>query len=82
MFRVSKCESETPTANQYVQVVKEALEEHQIANAKIILLAFDSEFDDDQKLDELPGNVVVIKNIVRALNKVSLQSLVAKQGFD
>lgn len=39
-------------------------------NTKVILLTFDSEFDDEQKLIGLPENVVLIKNIVRALDKV------------
>lgn len=70
MFRVAKCEPDQPTGKQFVRVVNEAIEENQLFNAKIILLSFDCEFDDDQQLNELAENVIVLKNIVRALDKV------------
>lgn len=69
-YRVHKCENTTPTAQQYFNVALEVIEENQLANAKLILLTFDSEFDDEEKLVGLPENIVILKNIARALNKV------------
>jgi hypothetical protein len=53
-----------------VEVINEAIEENKLSDAKVILLVFDSEFDDKQDLNGLPENVLVLKNIIRSLNKV------------
>ncbi|KAI6175678.1 BED-type domain-containing protein [Aphelenchoides bicaudatus] len=71
--KVHKCENTTPTAQQYFNVALEVIEENQLANAKLILLTFDSEFDDEEKLVGLPENIVILKNIARALNKILVE---------
>jgi hypothetical protein len=68
-LKVVQCEG-TPTAKDFVDVVVKAMEENQITNAKTILLSFDADFDDEQELVGLPENVVVIKNVIRALNQI------------
>lgn len=80
-LKVNKIVPEFPVADQFVHTVREAMEENQLTNAKTILLSFDSEFDDDQELNGLPENVVVIKNVARALNKVILIELIVFFGF-
>lgn len=66
------CEPEIPTTKQYIDAFLATIEEYKLS-AKLILLTFDSEFDDDQPLEHLPENVVVIKNITRALNRILLE---------
>lgn len=67
---MTKCESITPTSTQFVEVINKAIEENKLSHAKLLLLCFDDSFDDEKDLSGLPENVVVLKNIIRSLNKV------------
>ncbi|KAI6234538.1 BED-type domain-containing protein [Aphelenchoides fujianensis] len=67
-LKILECENPTPAA--FVDAVRAAMDENQIANARRILLSFDSDFDDTQELPGLPENVVVIRNFARAVNNI------------
>ncbi|KAI6200345.1 BED-type domain-containing protein [Aphelenchoides besseyi] len=67
-LKVVQCQN--PSVSDYVNAICVAMKENQIDDARKVLLSFDSDFDDSQSLTDLPKNIVVVKNVARALNNI------------
>ena len=50
--------------------MRAAINEFALVDARTILLSFDAAFDDTQPLRTLPSNVIVVRNVVRAMNTI------------
>lgn len=61
---------ERPQPDDFSRLVTNAMTEYGLLDAKMVMLSFCSNVDDSLDYPGLPENVVIVKNVVRALNAI------------